>query len=441
MKEISEQEAINRINNKIKEYNGKYSFVSFENNWKGTKKTKLILKCNIHGLSNSIGYKTFIKNGWKGCKFCVSERAKLSPNRFRITKEIARDRILGKYGSNFYIKYIVPDYFCPSNQEIIGICPKHGIFKTTLEVILRENSRGGCRKCYEEGKFLSKDKAIENINISILEKLDLGYNISFCGFVNNEWIGTETKLILHCNIHNNTWNTTSYNGFVNNNYAGCIYCKKEKRSNDSSLSPKEATLLVEEFNKNSINFSKIKDTYIYYNDYVTVTCPIHGDYRVKYSTLMISPFSGKCPLCSGYSGEILCYNELLNFIEKGHIHRQFELKNEFDNSLKIVRKIIYLDFFIENKEKTIIIEFDGDQHINFTEYFHKSYQNYVNQVNRDNFVREYCEEHNWILLRIPWIDKHRISEILKAFFEEGKDITTKIEPKLLPIPYGQDIIN
>lgn len=30
---------------------------------------------------------------------------------------------------------------------------------------------------------------------------------------------------------------------------------------------------------------------------------------------------------------------------------------------------------------------------------------------------------------------------IKAFFEEGKDITTKVEPKLLPIPYGQDIIN
>lgn len=441
MKELTEREAINRINNKLKEYEGKYSFISFENNWKGTKKTKIILMCNIHKLTTSIGYKTFIKNGWKGCKICVSERAKLSKNRFRITKEIAENRILNKYGNDFYIKYIVPDHFCPDNQEIMGVCPKHGIFKTTLEVVLRKNSKGGCRKCYEERKILSKDKAIENINISILEKLEHGYNISFYGFVNNEWIGTETKLILHCNIHNNTWNTTSYNGFINNNYVGCIFCKKEKRSNDSSLSPEEATFLAKKFNKNNVDFSKIKNTYSSYNDYVTITCPIHGDYNIKYSTLMISPFSGKCPLCSGYSGEILCYNELLNYINSEYIHRQFELRNEFDYLLNTIRKIIYLDFYIEYKNQIIIIEFDGNQHTDFIKYFHKSYQDYVNQVNRDNFVEEYCKEQGWLLLRIPWVDIQRIPEILRVFFEEGRDITTKVEPKLLPIPYGKDIIS
>lgn len=47
----------------------------------------------------------------------------------------------------------------------------------------------------------------------------------------------------------------------------------------------------------------------------------------------------------------------------------------------------------------------------------------------------FSKENNIKLLRISYKDNNRIPEIIKIFFEEGKDITTKVEPKLLPVLY------
>ena len=104
---------------------------------------------------------------------------------------------------------------------------------------------------------------------------------------------------------------------------------------------------------------------------------------------------------------------------------------------------LFLDIFIENKKDNIIyvIEYNGKQHTDYIKLFHKNYNDYVRQVNRDNFLKELCKQNGWKLLNISYKDNNRIPEILKAFFEEGKDITTKVEPKLLPIPYGKNIIS
>ena len=83
----------------------------------------------------------------------------------------------------------------------------------------------------------------------------------------------------------------------------------------------------------------------------------------------------------------------------------------------------------------LIIEYDGKQHYEFTSFFQSTYQNFVNQINRDRCLEQYCKENNIKLLRISYKDNNRIPEIIKIFFEEGKDITTKVEPKLLPVLY------
>ena len=59
-------------------------------------------------------------------------------------------------------------------------------------------------------------------------------------------------------------------------------------------------------------------------------------------------------------------------------------------------------------------------------------------MNREEIIKffnEKLKENNIKLLRISYKDNNRIPEIIKIFFEEGKDITTKVEPKLLPVLY------
>ena len=63
-------------------------------------------------------------------------------------------------------------------------------------------------------------------------------DISFEGFVdeNNSDIKNTAKLILHCNIHDISWNSTNYNNFLKPTFAGgCDECKKESSSEDCGI--------------------------------------------------------------------------------------------------------------------------------------------------------------------------------------------------------------
>lgn len=48
---------------------------------------------------------------------------------------------------------------------------------------------------------------------------------------------------------------------------------------------------------------------------------------------------------------------------------------------------------------------------------------------------EYCRTNNITLLRIPYVDRKKFNQIFENFFQYNLDITTKVEPKLLPILY------
>ena len=62
-------------------------------------------------------------------------------------------------------------------------------------------------------------------------------------------------------------------------------------------------------------------------------------------------------------------------------------------------------------------------------------------MNRDNLLKQYCLNNNIKLVNIRDVDINRIFEILSKLFSNGEDITTKVEPKLLPIPYGKNLKN
>ena len=96
------------------------------------------------------------------------------------------------------------------------------------------------------------------------------------------------------------------------------------------------------------------------------------------------------------------------------------------------RNSIFVDFYLSNEN--IIIEYDGQQHFNWTDHFHKTYSNFIDQVNRDNYLVQYCKDNNIRLLRISYKDNNRLEEVIRAFLVDGIDISIKVEPKLLPVP-------
>lgn len=190
----------------------------------------------------------------------------------------------------------------------------------------------------------------------------------------------------------------------------------------------------------NFDFSPVLTSFTGTNNYVNSICLVHGPYRAKYYTILKPGKTCGCPACtlnSSSNVEEYCYSELLNIFNKENLFRHYMFRVH-DSLLNIDRKI-YVDFYIPSLN--IVIEYDGKQHTEEVSLFHKTHNDFINQINRDRCLERFCHQNNITLLRISYKDDSRIPEIIRAFFEEGKDITTKIEPKLLPILYGQDIIN
>ena len=62
-------------------------------------------------------------------------------------------------------------------------------------------------------------------------------------------------------------------------------------------------------------------------------------------------------------------------------------------------KNLELDMF--NSELMIALEYDGVHHRKFTEFFHKSEQDFIEQQERDHYKEERCKELGITLIRVP----------------------------------------
>lgn len=386
-------------------------------------------------------------------------------------------------------------------------------------------------------RILTEEEALKRIQeqINYVNKRE-DRNISFEGFVDGYLSkGNQTKLRLHCNIHNTTWETTTYNNFMKPTFAGgCLECKKLSTIKTHQYTPEEARKRVEKIQKGSrfgYDFSKIESTFTGVHKDVTITCPKHGDFKINYVTLTLGVDRGICPECrkeelsarlttDPYSDEVMrkinnrlveienttgtrlefldfvddnpkisstylrlrCkdhdiewtttdYSNFVNVGKSSYINTYCPLCSTVWNTEKLCMKFIIssglvekheisihrkmieilpenllitckdsiiVDYYIPNKN--MIIEYNGQQHYKYIQFFHRGgYQAFVNQVNRDNVLREFCEANDIKLLQIPYVDNSRLEEVIHAFIKEGKDITTKIQPKLLPaIIYDKD---
>lgn len=58
------------------------------------------------------------------------------------------------------------------------------------------------------------------------------------------------------------------------------------------------------------------------------------------------------------------------------------------------------DFILEDRK--IWIEYNGQQHYELIEIFHKSIDTFIHQIKRDRMVREYCKKNDILLIEIPY---------------------------------------
>lgn len=432
MQKFTKDDIINNITSKLSK---DIELLKLENysETTSTKKLKITIRCKIHNISKTIKYSSFILNGWH-CPECSKIKRILSED---IAKKRIQESILEKNKKGYNISFLgFVDRWNGSSTKLILKCNIHNIiWKTTTYNGFISNNLIGCPEC---SRITKKEKSrLTNLEAEskIIEfyKSSTVNNLSIFCDIHNSYINYNSPVNLICPKHGKFSYYYSY--LMNNENKDVVLCpecrkileRKIEEDRYYNLVVKRVDYLNRKYNI-SLEFLGFKGEFNYQNTYLILKCNIHNHIWDTTRLGIFLKHDGKyCMYCSKTSSisftESFLYSILNNYYQ--NIIRQYKLI--------INNKIFHLDFYIP--ELNTIIEYDGEQHTSWVKYFHPAYQNFVNQVNRDRCLEQYCKENNIKLLRISYKDNNRIPEIIKIFFEEGKDITTKVEPKLLPVLY------
>ena len=75
-----------------------------------------------------------------------------------------------------------------------------------------------------------------------------------------------------------------------------------------------------------------------------------------------------------------------------------------------------LELDLYNDFHKVAVEYDGEQHYRFPNSFHKTREEFINQVRRDEYKIDMCDKHGIYLIRVPYNLKLEYNEI-KIYIE------------------------
>ena len=109
--------------------------------------------------------------------------------------------------------------------------------------------------------------------------------------------------------------------------------------------------------------------------------------------------------------KIIC--DYLTRMKKDHRH-EFTYEDCKDKSL------LPFDTWLKIGSKDVVIEFDGKQHFEYPNIFHKTPQEYNSQIDRDNIKNRYCSKNKIAMIRISYEQERNIPSILETAFSKIK---------------------
>jgi hypothetical protein len=332
-------------------------------------KTKLRIKCRIHGIFEQL-YSNHKKG--HGCKECmkvqISIKNGMTHGEFiNRSKEVHGDRY--DYSKVQYTN---------QNEKVTFICKVHGEYLQRPSQHLRGDN---CRKCTDiewgNKARMTNDEFIRRSNIIFDNKYD---------YSKVEYKGMESKVIIGCPIHGE-YMKTPHTHLLDKQ--GCIKCSNDKMREHFS----HKDIFVDKARKiHGDRYEYDKVEYINNQTYVVITCPTHGDFKVIPNN-HTSKKSG-CPICSFSKNEDL--------ISKILIDKEIDyIPQKSFNDCKGIRQKLKFDFFLP-KHNTLI-EYDGIQHYEEVVYFGK--ESFERIQRNDKIKNEYCKSKGYNLIRIPYTVK------------------------------------
>ncbi len=327
--------------------------------------TKVIITCFEHGDFEQIPF-NHLKG--HGCKKCAT-------NKINMIKFIEKTKHV-KYAKHTKYDYSKVDL---TDKKISIICPDHGLFKQTTKSHL---SGSGCPKCGSNNltlsDFITRAEAIHKKRYDYSKVI---YN------------KMSEKVIINCSEHGD-FEQLPINHLAG---SGCPDCGK------TSLTISEFINKSNKIHNNYYKYNKVN--YINLHTKVIITCPEHGDFKIRPTNHIYS--KNGCPICNSSKGELKTKNSLDKLNIKYCEQKRFsDCKN---------KAILPFDFYLP--ELNIAIEYDGIQHFKEVEFFGGK-EAFLKCKQNDIIKNEYCLSNNIKLIRINYNEYNIIDDIINEIIKK-----------------------
>lgn len=333
--------------------------------------TNIKIICRIHGEFQQTPNNH--KHG-RGCWDCNFTKA--ATNR-RISVDEYLDRFIRLHGDK-YDYDLMPDSVS-YDTYITVICGRHGPFEITVANHLQH----GCQKCANDSKKMTV--------LEFKEKCTIIHNGKY-DYSKVEFNNIGETVTIKCNIHGE-YSQRACRHLLG---TGCVTCGISKFSPEDFI--KRANMLHE----NKYDYTNMK--YDCKTRPVTISCVEHGPFILTPRDHLKG--SG-CRLCGNCKSKGEMYIAL--WLRENNIEYIEQKKFADCKNIKLLR----FDFYLTQHNK--LIEFDGRQHFEPTEFFGGEEKFVIRQKN-DEIKNNYALTNNIPLLRIKYdTNIASVNDLLKKF--------------------------
>lgn len=313
-----------------------------------------------------------------GCYTCGRNDTKL-------TKEDFIEKSISMHPSGVYSYHLVN--YTHSHSKVDIYCNIH---QKTFSMRPFAHLRGqGCPDCGKEKNASNRTITQEEYVSRCLEKHQGVY-----GYDRTVYKGSSEKVEIYCKYHNEyffQWPSNHLKG------AGCVKCAHEKSKRDQIWSNEEYIEKAIEAHGDDYGYDQVNYTGAF--NKIDIFCKIHQEY---FSQVAHRHLQGHgCPTCRESTGE-KNVRKCLSSLGITYI-REYRMPQE--------KRFLY-DFFLP--DYNVYIEFHGEQHFNYTKFFHKSKKEYELRKLHDKIKRQLIEV--WggelIVIHFKFNTEEKVMELL-----------------------------
>lgn len=293
--------------------------------------------------------------------------------------------------------------------KVIITCPLHGDFEQAPSLHL---INGGCKKCANINRALSKSFKIEDYIKICNKKHNNKYNYSKTIIKN-----LNDKIIIICPIHGEFKQIAG----THKQGAECKKCGIIKFSKANTFDTKYFIEKASKIHDNKYDYSK--SSYINNTTRLEIICPIHG----SFFKTPVSHYSGNaCSVCNKSKNELKICNWL------SYYNIKFEEQKKFIDCINI--KPLPFDFYLP--DYNLLIEYQGEQHFKEIKYFKGDLEK---RQRLDLIKKNYALNNNYNFLEITY--KDNTNEKLYNYFRFMKTLDIKIDHNIPDGVFKENVSN